>query len=184
MNYIIFRTPSCKRNCNVNIVSKSISTCSLWNFCNLVVTDQWRFGPWWHQPRPAEAIQSGSKWRFTPLGLCMLGNFSCFCVDCWLFFKINYFQKFFQEHYRSVKQFQPRSGPTPVGPDLGRNCLQRFFSRDKSCHQQGKSYKHFNVISGVLWISLEKQKENSQVLTCFYILYLWSALLISNSKDF
>ena len=41
------------------------------------------------------------------------------------FFKINFFKKFFQEHYQSVKRFGSRS----VGPDLGPNCLQRFYSR-------------------------------------------------------
>ena len=39
----------------------------------------------------------------------MLGNFSCFC-HLLTFLKINFFKKFFQEHYPSVKQFRPRSG--------------------------------------------------------------------------
>ena len=35
--------------------------------------------------------------------LCMLGNFHAFVVVSWLFFKINFFKKLFQEHYQSVK---------------------------------------------------------------------------------
>ena len=37
------------------------------------------------------------------------GNFSFFS---YLFFKINFFQKLYQEHYQRVKQFGTRSGPT------------------------------------------------------------------------
>ena len=44
------------------------------------------------------------------LTLCMMGNFSCFCCRLLTFFKINFFNKFFQEHYQSVKQFGSRSG--------------------------------------------------------------------------
>ena len=40
------------------------------------------------------------------------------------FFKINFFEKFFQEHYQSIKQ--------NVGPDLDINCLQRLSAEDKS----------------------------------------------------
>ena len=36
------------------------------------------------------------------LTICMLGNFSCFCF-CLL---VNFFKKFFQEHYQSVKWFE------------------------------------------------------------------------------
>ena len=46
------------------------------------------------------------------LTLCMLGNFSCFVVVCRLFFKINFFKKFFQEHYQIVNGFGSRSGST------------------------------------------------------------------------
>ena len=45
--------------------------------------------------------------------LCMLGNFSCFYVSSAdFFFKINFFKRFFQEHYQSVKRFGSRSGLT------------------------------------------------------------------------
>ena len=43
---------------------------------------------------------------------CMLGNFSCFWCLLLTFFKINFFKKFFQEQYQSIKWFGPRSGPT------------------------------------------------------------------------
>ena len=43
------------------------------------------------------------------------------------FFKIDFYKKFFQEHYQSVKGQDWCS----VGPDLGPNCLQRL-SADNS----------------------------------------------------
>ena len=43
--------------------------------------------------------------------LSMLGNFSCVC-RLLIFFKINFFKKFFQEYHQSFKQFGSRSGQT------------------------------------------------------------------------
>ena len=40
--------------------------------------------------------------------LCMLGNF----LPSADFFKVNFFEKFFQDDHQSVKQFGSRSGPT------------------------------------------------------------------------
>ena len=55
--------------------------------------------------------------------------FHALVVVCWLFFKINFFKKIFQELYQSVKWFGSRSGPIfcdfSVGPDLGQNCLTK-----------------------------------------------------------
>ena len=51
-----------------------------------------------------------------------------------IFFKIIFFEKFFWEHYQSVKWFGTRSGPT-----LGPNCLQRLSADNKSRSYQGKS---------------------------------------------
>ena len=48
------------------------------------------------------------------LDLCMLGNFSCFCCCVKIFFKINFFKKFFQEHYQSVKWFGFKSDRTNI----------------------------------------------------------------------
>ena len=39
---------------------------------------------------------------------CMLGNFSCFCCPL-IYFKINFFKKFFNEHYQIDKRFGYRS---------------------------------------------------------------------------
>ena len=49
-------------------------------------------------------------------------------------FKIKFFEKFFQDYHRSVKQFGSRSGRTKhsVSPDLGPNCLQRLSAGSKS----------------------------------------------------
>ena len=48
------------------------------------------------------------------------------------FFKINFFEKVFQEYHQSVKQFGCRSGLTFVGPDPIRNCLQKLSADDTS----------------------------------------------------
>ena len=40
------------------------------------------------------------------LTFCMLGNFSCFCCHLLTFSKFDFFKKFFQEHYQSVKRLQ------------------------------------------------------------------------------
>ena len=49
------------------------------------------------------------------------------CKDYWLtFFKINFFIKFFQEHYQSVTCLDPDEDQHTVGPDLGPNSLQRL----------------------------------------------------------
>ena len=44
------------------------------------------------------------------LTLCMLGNVCMLIVAANFFFKINSFEKFFQEHYQNVKWFGSRSG--------------------------------------------------------------------------
>ena len=67
----------------------------------------------------------------------MLGNYTCFCCCLQTFFfkiKINRFEKFFQEHYQSVKMLDPDQDQLNVGPDLGPNCLQRLSADDKSRH--------------------------------------------------
>ena len=61
------------------------------------------------------------------LTLCMLGNFSCLCCRLLNFFKINFFQKYFQESntIRVSNSLDPNQYLHSVGPDLGPNCLQR-----------------------------------------------------------
>ena len=46
------------------------------------------------------------------------------------FSRLTFSKIFFQEHYQSV---------SPVGPDLGPNCLQRLSADDKNHCKQGKS---------------------------------------------
>ena len=52
-----------------------------------------------------------------------------------IFFKINFFNKFFKKYHDSVKQLGSRSGLFFVEPDLGPNCLQRLSvdSRGELC---------------------------------------------------
>ena len=42
------------------------------------------------------------------------------------FFKINFFEKFFQEYHQSVNSLDPDQAGHSVGPDLGQSCLQRL----------------------------------------------------------
>ena len=51
----------------------------------------------------------------------------------------DFFQKFFQEHYQSVKRFEPDQDQHSVGPDMGPYCLQRLSADDKSHGQHGKA---------------------------------------------
>ena len=47
---------------------------------------------------------------FSLLTFCMLGNFSLLCCRLLTCFIIDFFKKFFEGHYQSVKQFGSRSG--------------------------------------------------------------------------
>ena len=66
------------------------------------------------------------------LTLCLLGNFAAFLLSAEFFFKINFFDKFFQEYHQSVKQYGSSSDPTFCGPDFGPNCLQSLSADDTS----------------------------------------------------
>ena len=59
----------------------------------------------------------------TFFNLWILDNFMLFC-SLLIFFKINLFEKIFQEYHLSVEQIGSRSGPHFVRPDLGPICLQ------------------------------------------------------------
>ena len=47
-----------------------------------------------------------------------------------IFFKINFFEKFFQEYHLSVNRLDPNQVRYFVGLDLGANCLQRLSADD------------------------------------------------------
>ena len=55
-------------------------------------------------------------------------------------FKINFFEKFFQEYHQSVSQFGSNSGLTNVGPDLVPNCLQKL-SADGTSRQRVNGFR-------------------------------------------
>ena len=46
------------------------------------------------------------------LNISLLGNFSCSCCRLLTFFKINFFKKFFEEQYQTLKRFGSRLGTT------------------------------------------------------------------------
>ena len=66
-------------------------------------------------------------WNY--LTLCPLGNLSCFFVVCWFFFKINFFEKFFQQYHLSVKQIGSRSGLMFCRVWSGSNLFEKVISR-------------------------------------------------------
>ena len=96
--------------------------------------------------------------------LCMLGNFSCFCCRLltffqWLFFKLKFFKKFFQEHYQSVKQLGSRSVPTFCLPWFESKLFAKVISRwqvspskervktdAKGIHNKDKSDQHMRLL--------------------------------------
>ena len=79
-------------------------------------------------------------WMILIMNSLMLGNFSSFychlltCFNCHQLtcFKINFFKKFFQLHYQSVKRLDPDQDQQNVGPDLGPNCLEKLSADIKS----------------------------------------------------
>ena len=101
--------------------------------------------------------------------------FFCFCCHLLTFFKINVFQKFFQEHYQSVKQFGSRSGPMFCWSLSGSKLFAKVISRQQVttgkeevfvclfCCFTSKvnSYGHGRTVSSpnhtFSWASLNKQ---------------------------
>ena len=65
----------------------------------------------------------------TILNPCLLGNFSRFLCRLLIFFKIDFFKKFFQEYNQSVKQFGSRSGPTFRRAWSGSKLFAKFIGR-------------------------------------------------------
>ena len=63
-------------------------------------------------------------WEQLRLTLCMLGDFLLFFVVCWIFVKINFFEKLFQEYHQGVNILDPNQAWQFVNPDLGPNRLQ------------------------------------------------------------
>ena len=64
---------------------------------------------------------------------------------CWFFFKINFFEKFFQEYDQSVNQFASRSGLTFCWAWSGSKLLAKVFSRRQKSSLAGKALKLFNM---------------------------------------
>ena len=78
----------------------------------------------------------------------MLVNFSCFLILSFAdFFKINFYKKFFQEDYQSVK--------CPVGPDLNQNHSQSYQKTTKIT----ASKERFNTNNYSATIMSEIRKE-------------------------
>ena len=71
-----------------------------------------------------------------------------------IFFKFNFFEKFFQEYHQSVKQFGSRSVPTFCQPNPSPNCLQRLSADDTSRHrvnlkQFAQNLNYFSIIQTI-----------------------------------
>ena len=96
----------------------------------------------------------------------MLGNFACFLSFADIFL-INFFIKFFQEHYQSVRLFGSRSRLT-----LCPNCLQRLSAYDKSPCQQEKRYMLF--FSSWFFSKLLFQKKIQENNHCTSVKQFWS----------
>ena len=85
------------------------------------------------------------------LTLCMLGNFSCFCCRLLTYYKIDFLKKILQGHYKSVKQFGSRSGPTFCLSWSGSKLFAKVFSRPQKSLlarkelQKDNSFKMFSA---------------------------------------
>ena len=83
----------------------------------------------------------------------MLGNFSWFFCRLLIFFKINFLEKFFQEQYKSVKQFGSRSGPTLCWSWSGSKLFSKVISRRQVATSMGRvkgvSY-YFSSAAGLI----------------------------------
>ena len=75
----------------------------------------------------------------------MLGKFACFLSSA-DFFKIDFFKKKFQEHYQSVKQFGPRSGPTFCRSRSGSKLFAKVISRQQNLPLAGKELRYISHI--------------------------------------
>ena len=67
----------------------------------------------------------------------MLGNFSRFYCRLLSFFKINFFKKFFQKHYQSVKLYGSRSGPIFCPSWFGSKLFANVINRQLNLYVYG-----------------------------------------------
>ena len=81
-------------------------------------------------------------------------------------FKINFFEKFFQEYHQSVKQFGSRSGQCFVEPDLALNCLYSRLSADEISRQRELSLSYQSSSKGSFY--------KYQISHFFFILFIYS----------
>ena len=70
--------------------------------------------------------------RYDFLAIPIPSNFSCFCRLLIFFFKINFFEKFFQELPSVSNSLDPYQARQFVRPDLGPNCLQKLSADDST----------------------------------------------------
>ena len=86
----------------------------------------------------SNVIRSNRRFRDNIQPLCLLGIFAWFFVVCYIFFKINFFNNFFQEYHCFA------------GSDLVQNCLQKW-SADNTSRQRvqatTKCSRHFQILS-------------------------------------
>ena len=84
----------------------------------------------------------------TVFNLHQLGCFATFCVVCWIFFKITFFKKFFQEYLRVSNILDQDQARSFVGPDLVPTCLQRLSADDISRQRVNIDVLYFHLSSG------------------------------------
>ena len=64
----------------------------------------------------------------------MLGNFLCSFCHMLIFSKLTFSKNYFRNTIRVSNNMDPDQDRQNVNPDLGRNCLQRLSTDDKSHH--------------------------------------------------
>ena len=74
--------------------------------------------------------------------------FAYIFVICNFFFKINFFEKFFQEYHQSVKQFRTWSGPTLYRARSGSKLFAKVISRGQKLPLAGKELNELQMRIG------------------------------------
>ena len=88
-----------------------------------------------------------------------------------MIFKVNFFDKFFQEYHQSVIHLDPDQARHFVGPDLGPNCLQKLV---------GKVFIAYRI-SVKLLSTLFPETDRTLFMSWTYLLYGTQTVILSTA---
>ena len=110
----------------------------------------------------------------------MLGNFVFIFVVCWFFFfKIDFFKKFLQKYYQSVKQFGSRSGPTECRSWSGSKLFAKVISIGQKL-QLARKELNVAALNNLGYITRKGETQTSQ-LSYTDLITIWNLGLNKDS---